>query len=481
MLLAWVFRYGVSRDLLAPDNLWTVTPFVVTTWILWSLCCSAMKLDGAKDGWWFPAVASRIFLAVSGVSAVLLAGGYLARWYISRLALGYFTLNLLIGFLAIRYLVRALIRLRYRRGKIRNVAIVGGNRVAREVARKIERHPEMLWKVVGFFFPEDGTGESCPSEGCPGKDGPGKQHCTNADPSSIVTVTTFGVLDRLLLEKVDELIVATAGPFQGEVLNLFGKCRKLGIHVSIVPQPYELYLSRPRILDLDGVPLLELNEISTRTAWEWKRVLDLILGSGLILLAVPVLAPCVAWLSWRKNQAFVQETRCGRFGKPFAMLRLNVPRPAAEGPWIERVLENLSVTELPQLWNVMRGEMSLVGPRPESADRVKHYSDWQAQRLGVAPGMVGLAQVHGLREQNSSEEKIRFDLQYLLDLSPLTDLALLLQTVWTLTMRLVRLFAARAEQKMNGMPIIPARRERVKEQFMEGVLHSAYRSKSGAD
>jgi lipopolysaccharide/colanic/teichoic acid biosynthesis glycosyltransferase len=426
-----------------------------------------MKLDGSHDGWWFPAVVSRVFLAVCGMLSALLAGGYLARWYISRLALAYFALNFLIGCLAIRYLIRAVIRVRYRRGAVRRVAIVGNDRVAREVAHKIERHPEMLWRVVGFFFPEESAGNDS---------------YVNDNSGFLVTVSSLGVLDVLEVEKVEELIVTMAGPFKVEVLNLLGKCRKLGIRVSLVPQPYELYLSRPRILDLDGVPLLELNEASGSAIQAWKRVLDLLLGSVLILLAIPVLLPCAGFLYWHKKQAFVRETRCGRLGKPFSMLRLNVRRHATDGSWIERAMENLSLTELPQLWNVMRGEMSLVGPRPESPDRVNHYSDWQMQRLSVAPGIVGLAQVHGLREQNSSEEKTRLDLQYLLNLSPLTDLSLLLQTGWTLLMRLIRSPASPRPERGIRAPVTEQdRREVIEGNLMEGVLHSAHRSKSGAD
>jgi lipopolysaccharide/colanic/teichoic acid biosynthesis glycosyltransferase len=360
-----------------------------------------------------------------------------------------------------------MIRVRYLRGSVRRVAIVGNDRVAREVASKIEHHPEMLWKVVGFFVPEENAYDDS---------------LVNADSMSLLTVSSIGVLDVLKVQKVEELIVTIAGPFKAEVLNLLGRCRKLGIHVNIVPQPYELYLSKPRILDLGGVPLLELNEGSGSAVQVWKRVLDLSLGSVLLLLAVPVLVPCVGLLYGHKKQAFVWEIRCGRLGKQFAMLRLNVRRHATDGSWIERVLENLSLTELPQLWNVMRGEMSLVGPRPESPERVKHYSDWQLQRLSVVPGIVGLAQVHGLREQNSSEEKTRLDLQYLLNLSPLTDLSLLLQTVWTLMMRFVRSPASPPpELSMKTKVTEQNRGESVEGSLIEGVLRSAYRSKPGAD
>ena len=95
------------------------------------------------------------------------------------------------------------------------------------------------------------------------------------------------------------------------------------------------------------------------------------------------------------------------------MFRLNVDRDNPGPHRFDKLLVRLSLTELPQLWNVLRGEMSLVGPRPESAERVRHYSDWQRQRLCVNPGLTGRAQVHGLREQHSSEEKARFDLEYI--------------------------------------------------------------------
>ena len=102
----------------------------------------------------------------------------------------------------------------------------------------------------------------------------------------------------------------------------------------------------------------------------------------------------------------------------------------------EKMLALLSISELPQLLNVLKGEMSLVGPRPEPFDRVKRYSDWQRQRLSCKPGVTGLAQVHGLREENSSEDKAYYDLRYIQDCSLLADLSLVVQTIWTISRRL---------------------------------------------
>jgi lipopolysaccharide/colanic/teichoic acid biosynthesis glycosyltransferase len=128
------------------------------------------------------------------------------------------------------------------------------------------------------------------------------------------------------------------------------------------------------------------------------------------------------------------------------MYRFNSRRGANGVSALERLLQMLSVTELPQLVNVFKGEMSLVGPRPETEERVKRYSEWQRQRLICKPGMTGLAQVHGLREESASEDKAYFDLRYIQDWSLLTDLALILETMWTIPRRF---FPARA-------PVAPA-------------------------
>jgi lipopolysaccharide/colanic/teichoic acid biosynthesis glycosyltransferase len=150
------------------------------------------------------------------------------------------------------------------------------------------------------------------------------------------------------------------------------------------------------------------------------------------------------------------------------MWRLNVNRDDAELSGVRLWLTRLSLTELPQLVNVIAGDMSLVGPRPEAPDRVKHYSEWQRQRLNAKPGLTGLAQVHGLREQHASEDKARFDLQYLLHWSPLLDLSLLLQTLWTVA---IRIWTPRAPAVQS-----PQARERVFTEVLD-----VDRSHAGAD
>jgi lipopolysaccharide/colanic/teichoic acid biosynthesis glycosyltransferase len=115
--------------------------------------------------------------------------------------------------------------------------------------------------------------------------------------------------------------------------------------------------------------------------------------------------------------------------------------------------------------------MSLVGPRPETAGRVKHYSEWQGQRLKYKPGITGYAQLYGLRDKNSSAEKARQDIRYPLGWSPLLDLTMILQTLWIICCRVARahLSKSRSDLGSNAMPV-----------NVEDVS-SAYISQSSAD
>jgi lipopolysaccharide/colanic/teichoic acid biosynthesis glycosyltransferase len=243
-------------------------------------------------------------------------------------------------------------------------------------------------------------------------------------------------VELLVQQNVHEVIFALSRNGNPEVAELMDQCAKFGVAVSVIPQPYELYLSAPELMDLDGLPILRLRN-STRNSSEprWKRIADLAIAAILLVPSVPVILAAGLVLKAQKGRGFCGEERCGKNGKLFWMYRLNSPRRAPDLPVYERVMQHLSLTELPQLFNVLRGDMSLVGPRPEGMEDVRHYTDWHLQRLNVKPGITGLAQVHGLRDQNALEDKTRYDLQYILHRSLFLDISLLLQTIWTITRR----------------------------------------------
>jgi lipopolysaccharide/colanic/teichoic acid biosynthesis glycosyltransferase len=424
MLLAYVLRYGVTWHGPSGGSALTFLPLLLAAAGLWAVIFSRMRLDGFRRGWQLSATLSQLFVAVCFLILVLLAIGYLSRFFVSRLTFIYFGCLLYVGFVSIRYAVNAILVSRYFVRATRRVLIVGDGPVARELAVKLERHPEMLCQVVGFLCSTDASLDSL----LPGITG------------EATTLQTLGVIDLLHKQRVDEVILAVPGPSGPEIMNLAAQCRHEGVGVSVIPRPYELYLSRHQLLDIGGLPVLQLRSAKANLPdVVLKRVFDIVLGFILLVGTAPITALGMLVLLHKRGGLFRPELRCGQFGKPFRMWRLNSERTSTTLRRYEFVLQQLSITELPQLWNVLRGDMSLVGPRPESPERVKHYSEWQRQRLNAKPGVTGLAQVQGLREQHSSDDKTRFDLQYMLESSLFLDFALLLQTFLTLAARLLHL------------------------------------------
>lgn len=423
LTIAYLLREGVqSPNTVGQPSYLEYGVVAILALSLWALLFGRMRLDGFSDGWDAPRVLSRVFISVLLMLSFMLATAFLARQLYSRLILLYFASLLLFGFAGIRFGVRALISSRARARQQARVVIMGSGRIARELAGKIQRHPELMKRVVGFLYPSQDVSTVSSALEVPAVG----RNCTG----------TMGVVDLLRSRGVDEVVIAHPRAHSSEVQKLIHLAQAAGLKVSLIPEGYELYLSRPSFLEVEGLPMLCLEErVPQMWALALKRVADIMLAGLLLLLVMPVLLLGAIAAILAGKRPFRAETRCGLHGSPFQMWRLNIEREMRGLSALQNWFARLSLTELPQLLNVLFGDMSLVGPRPESPERVKHYSEWQRRRLRIKPGLTGLAQVHGLREQHSSEEKARFDLQYLLHWSPLLDLSLLVQTVWTIGTR----------------------------------------------
>jgi exopolysaccharide biosynthesis polyprenyl glycosylphosphotransferase len=199
---------------------------------------------------------------------------------------------------------------------------------------------------------------------------------------------------------------------------------------------------------VDGVPLIGLPENPLDRPWNrlLKRLEDIVIGACILILSSPVLLLSMLWIRLdSKGPIFYKQERCGRGGEVFTFFKLRTMRTGAEqesGPvWAVpddprctrpgRILRRLNIDELPQLINVLRGEMSLVGPRPERPFFVEQFrSDFlrYMSRHRATPGMTGWAQVNGLRGQTSIEERLKYDLYYLEHWSLLFDVKILLLT-----------------------------------------------------
>ena len=180
--------------------------------------------------------------------------------------------------------------------------------------------------------------------------------------------------------------------------------------------------------------------LDARGAYDFrKRAVDILLGGFLCLVSLPlwlVVASLIA--TWMGRPVLFRQTRSGRGGRPFELVKFRTMRPAPKGvslPDGARItplgafLRRWSIDELPELWNVLRGDMSLVGPRPLLPEYTERYSPQQARRLEVRPGITGLAQVTG-RNALSWEEKFRLDVWDVHHRSFGVDLKVLAKTLW---------------------------------------------------
>ena len=247
---------------------------------------------------------------------------------------------------------------------------------------------------------------------------------------------------------VRRLIVAFGPKGEQEMVATLRAASLLDLEVHVVPRFFELGLAPagPDIEQIWGIPLYRVRRAALReAAWKVKRASDVIMSGGALLLLSPLLALiALAVRLSSPGPVLFRQVRVGQHGRPievlkFRTLRVNLdsditwsveddPRQTWVGKWLRR----LSFDELPQLWNVLRGDMSLVGPRPERPHFVNRFS---VQVMGykdrhrLPVGLTGLAQVHGLRGDTSIEERARFDNSYIEHWSPWEDFKVLLRTV----------------------------------------------------
>jgi exopolysaccharide biosynthesis polyprenyl glycosylphosphotransferase len=255
-------------------------------------------------------------------------------------------------------------------------------------------------------------------------------------------------LPRLIVElQADEIIIAVPEAPDDDQLRLIGLCHRDGVSLKVFPSLYNIITAGVSIDDLGGLPLLSVRDVSLH-GWRLasKRAMDII-GSavGLILISpLLLLVAILIKLDSRGPAIFVQE-RMGLDSKPFKMFKFRSMRTDAEanGPgWtvhgdprvtrLGRFIRRYSIDELPQIINVLLGDMSLVGPRPEQISYVERFQRLvprYMERHREKAGMTGWAQINGLRGDTSISERTKYDLWYVENWSLLLDIKILIRTV----------------------------------------------------
>ncbi|MCA9860372.1 MAG: sugar transferase, partial [Thermomicrobiales bacterium] len=247
----------------------------------------------------------------------------------------------------------------------------------------------------------------------------------------VVRAQRLGSLDDIpsILNRttVDEVILALPSDDQARSLEIANWCRAAGVPFRVVPDLLQLSLDRVQLEEISGVPLLSVRAASIRGANAVaKRTIDL-LGSILLLivLAIPMTIAAIAVRRTSGGNVLQRRAMVGRCGVPFTQYRIGVSMadPAAPPSWIQRS----HLDGAPQLVNVLRGEMSLVGPRAQTPNQTNSYQDWQRPRLLIDPGMTGLWFSNGHTDL-TFDEMVRLDLFYAEHWSAWLDLKILLRT-----------------------------------------------------
>lgn len=439
LFLAWIFSYVlrfytplIRPPILGTPDFWIYLQFSPLLLILWSLFAKKSNLYRPRRVEFFSRELLEVAKCLTFALIILIAIIYLFRRFeFSRLGFFYFWGLGMLGLLSVRFFTRNLLKSLRKRGyNLRFALIAGTGPLGQKLLEKIELHQQLGIKVFGFLTRErEEVGKTI--NGVP----------VLGHYDDLTTILGERVVDIFFIA----LSVNEYSLFEKMVQKVLGTLPE----IKVVPASYEFLGLRGGLDELDGLPMVSLQG-SPLFGWDrvFKRLFDLILGS-LILGIVSPLMVIIGLLikSTSKGPVLYRQERIGMDGNTFQMLKFRTMRVDAEketGPaWakvndprrtsIGALLRKTSLDELPQLLNVLKGEMSLVGPRPERAYFVEQFRSnipSYMLRHKIKTGMTGWAQVNGWRGDTSIEKRIEHDLYYIQNWSIGLDLRILWMTLW---------------------------------------------------
>ena len=308
---------------------------------------------------------------------------------------------------------------------VQRVVVVGRGSMQRDVLRALRARPGLGYEVVGEVLRPGDTPGDVPVLG-----------------------DVAGLADVVERQRIDLVIVTLPLAQAAELLPVLDVLADSQTHVYIVPDLHEMRASNLRVLHVQGLPFMELRQVAlTGIHRVFKRAFDLIVASAMLLVWSPLmLLVSLAVRLSSPGPVLFRQPRVGRDGGVFQMLKFRTMRQDAErdtGPVFAtendprrtrfgRWLRATSIDELPQLWNVLRGDMSLVGPRPERPVFVQEFRSSiprYFERHKVRAGITGWAQVNGLRGDTPLEERTRYDIFYVENWSLAFDVKILIMTL----------------------------------------------------
>lgn len=370
------------------------------------------------------------------IASVVVITAMLHRYDYSRGVILYVWVLVIVAVTVGRSVFRALQSSWHKRGMAtRRLLVVGASDAGKMIMQWVTNRPDWGYQLVGFV-----------------------EHRDSVTPLNFGRFRAVGRIDDIpsLIEgrHVDDVIIALPAAAHAEVWPILTLCEKHHVGVKLVPDLFELSLSRVRVDHLAGIPLLDVQEQHLQSLGRSvKRGIDIAVALVVCVLGLPLMAILAAliWIESHGSPFFSQE-RIGLNGRPFGCWKLRTMRLDADemrvtllslnearGPLfkirddprctrIGRRVRRWSLDEVPQIWNVLKGEMSLVGPRPPLPSEVEEYEPQHMRRLAVKPGMTGLWQVSG-RSHLPFDEMVVMDEYYIQNWSLALDIRILVQTI----------------------------------------------------
>ncbi|WP_294084413.1 undecaprenyl-phosphate glucose phosphotransferase [Sphaerobacter sp.] len=375
--------------------------------------------------------------------AIVILYSFLQRFYPSRLIFIYAWLLMIALLLTKRLMTRVGRQLLWRRGiGVDRVLVVGAGRAGQRLLQYIYNQPQLGYRVAGL------------ADDVPLDDDWGIATERRVErPQYLGRLADIGeIVDR---HEIDEVMIALPPTEHNAVAQVIATCRERGIPFMFVPDLFEMALDRVRINEVAGLALIEVKDARI-SGWNYaiKRAMDVVIATTVLTLAAPLmLLIAIAIKLDSPGPILFGQERVGKNGRRFTLYKFRSMCKDAEEKKKEllaaaspkdgllfklkddprvtrvgRILRRTSLDELPQFFNVLIGEMSVVGPRPQVPSEVAAYEDWHYQRLMVTPGLTGLWQVNG-RSNLTFDEMVKLDLYYAEHWSPWLDIKLILRTI----------------------------------------------------
>jgi exopolysaccharide biosynthesis polyprenyl glycosylphosphotransferase len=310
---------------------------------------------------------------------------------------------------------------------VKRTLVLGAGSVGESCARKIERNPDLGLRFIGFL---------------------------DEKPSPEISANGYRVFDDysrlenvLQEQRVQHMVVAFSRDKHTRTVELMERCRPYGVEFTVVPRLYEVFSDRVGVEHIRGLPVLGLKR-SSITGLEGlvKRAMDIAISfAALIVLSPVLLLTALAVKLESQGPVLYRQVRLGKNERPFQMLKFRSMKRDAEtdgAGWsipgdmrrtrVGKIIRPLGIDELPQLINVIKGEMSLVGPRPERPEHIPRFQKdipSYSSRHRVRPGLTGWAQINGLRGDTDIHERVEHDIYYIENWNAWLDVKIMLKTV----------------------------------------------------